>query len=84
MNELENLILDIDEYNFENEKDESLAKYNLKTLITRNFGSLFLENEEIKNIINNLNKKDFIIDFTFRSKKQVAKYIRKIYRELNY
>ena len=73
---LEQIIEELTEFNEYIEKDEIIAKFNIEYLMGMNLNIYNLEF-----IINDLDKNDFDIDFKFKNKIEVAKYIRKIYLE---
>ena len=76
LNKLEEIINEMIEFNEYVEKDENIAKLNIEDILNRD---LEIENLEI---LNDLGKNEFDIDFKFRSKEELAKYIRKLYLEL--
>ena len=78
--EIEKLINEMNDFNYENEKNENLYKLNLKFAMTKNFKFIDLETERVKEKFENLVKNEFIIP-KFKYKKDIAKYIRKLYRE---
>ena len=71
---LEQIIEEVVEFNEYVEKDEIVAKFNIEYLMGM---SLNIYNLEF--IINDLDKNDFDIDFKFKNKIEVARYIRKLY-----
>ena len=77
-NKIEELINDMNSFNYGNEKIEYLFKKKLKDDI-HNLKILNLE--RVEKIIENLSKNDFTIPKKYKYKKDVAKYIRKLYRE---
>ena len=78
LDKLKNIINEIVDFNKNVEKDANVAKLNIEYLINR---EIKIENLEI--ITKDLGKNDFNIYFKFRSKKELAKYIKKIYIEKN-
>ena len=64
-------------YNYKNEKNENLFKKKLKNKLL----NLILENKDLEKICENLSKNDFTIPKKYKYKKNIAKYIRKIYRD---
>ena len=75
------LIEEIKRNNLKNEINEFLFIDKFKKKVIDEFGFSFLENEQIKKIINNFDKREFKIS-GFYKKINLAKYIRKIYREI--
>ena len=77
-NKLEEIINDMIRFNYENEKNENLFKYYLKKKL---LDFKLRNNEDIEKICENLSKNDFIIPKKYKYKKNLAKFIRKMYRE---
>ena len=75
---LEEIIYDMIRFNFDNEKNENLFKNELKEELL-NFK--IRNNENIEKICENLFKNDFKIIKKYKYKKNLAKFIRKMYRE---
>ena len=73
---LEQIIEEVIEFNEYVEKDEIVAKFNIEYLINMDLNIYNLEF-----ITNDLGKNEFDIDFKFKNKIEVAKYIRKLYLE---
>ena len=72
---LEKIIEEVIEFNGYVEKDENIAKLNIEYILNRD---LEIENLEI---LNDIGKNEYDVDIKFRSKEELAKYIRKIYLE---
>ena len=76
---LEEIIYDMIRYNFNNEKNENLYKKDLKKdLIDFKFRN---DDYDIEKICENLSKNDFRIPKKYKYKKNLAKFIRRMYRE---
>ena len=67
----------MNEFNYENEKNENLYKVNLKFHMINKFRFIDLETERVKEIFENLSKNEFKIP-KLKYKKDIAKYIRKL------
>ena len=80
LSELEKIMKKINEYNYNCERNEFLFKNNLKNML-KEYDIKILENEIINEIINDLNKKEFKIP-KCKVERELAKYIRKIYKEV--
>ena len=76
---LEEMIYDMIRYNFNNEKNENLYKKDLKEDLI----DFKLRNDDydIEKICENLSKNDFRILKKYKYKKNLAKFIRRMYRE---
>ena len=75
---LEEIINDMIRFNFDNEKNENLFKNELKEKLVN---LKIRNNENIEKICENLSKNDFRIIKKYKYKKNLAKFIRKMYRE---
>ena len=76
--EIEKLVNDMNKFNYENEKNEYLFKMDLKDDMINNFK--FKDLERVEKICENLSKNDFTVP-KYKYKKDIAKHIRKLYRE---
>ena len=76
LDEIEKIIIDLNYFNSEIEKDENVAILNLEYLISTKIG---IKNIEI--ITNELCKNEFNFDNKFRSKEELTKFIINLYLE---
>ena len=79
-NKLEEIINDMIRYNYKNEKNENLFEKKLKEKLI-DFKLRNNDLEKIEKICENLSKNDFTIPKKYKYKKNLAKFIRRMYRE---
>ena len=77
LDEIEEIIIDLNYFNSEIEKDENVAKLNFEYLIDIEIG---IKKKNLEILSNELCKNEFNI-LKFRSKEEIAKFLRKIYIE---
>ena len=75
---LQEIIYDMIRFNFDNEKNENLFKNELKEELVK---LKIRNNENIEKICENLSKNEFRIIKKYKYKKNLAKFIRRMYRE---